>query len=286
MEAVDPDLLVIGRFARLVGLSVGALRHYDDLDILRPAWVDPETGYRSYRRDQLATARLIVRLRDLELPLDGIRAYLGTDDPAERRRLLTDHRRRIEARTFRLQYVLHVVGRLLADPAGSADPKEVITMTTPTTDAISDIDGATHRALGVALYNHTWTLLEKADRTPTETDEMIHSAHASRFHWSRAESSEPVNLARGEWQCSRVYAVLGRGEPALWHARRCLAINEANGQADWDIASAYEAMARAAGVAGDPDAAAEWKAKATTALDGIADKDDREVIENDLATLP
>jgi DNA-binding transcriptional MerR regulator len=286
MELPDADLLVIGRFARLVGLSVGALRHYDDLDILRPAWVDPETGYRSYRRDQLETARLIVRLRDLEVPLEGIRAYLGTDDPAERRRLLTDHRRRIEARTFRLQYVLHVVGRLLADPRGSADPKEVITMTTPTTDALSDIDGATHRALGVALYNHTWTLLEKADRTPAETDEMIHAAHASRFHWSRADGTEPVNLARGEWQCSRVYAVLGRGEPALWHARRCLAIHEAAGAADWDIASAYEAMARATGVAGDPDAAAVWKAKATTALDGIADKDDREVIENDLATLP
>jgi DNA-binding transcriptional MerR regulator len=286
MEPPDADLLVIGRFARLVGLSVGALRHYDDLDILRPAWVDPETGYRSYRRDQLETARLIVRLRDLEVPLEGIRAYLGTDDPAERRRLLTDHRRRIEARTFRLQYALHVVGRLLADPSGTTDHKEVITMTTPTTDALSDIDAATHRALGVALYNHTWTLLEKSDRTPAETDEMIHSAHASRFHWSRAEGSEPVNLARGEWQCSRVYAVLGRGEPALWHARRCVEINEASGQGDWDIASAYEAMARASGVAGDTDAAAEWKARATTALDGIADQDDREVIENDLATLP
>jgi DNA-binding transcriptional MerR regulator len=286
MEHPEADLLVIGRFARLVGLSVGALRHYDDLDILRPAWVDPETGYRSYRRDQLETARLIVRLRDLEVPLEGIRAYLGTDDPAERRRLLTDHRRRIEARTFRLQYVLHVLGRLVADPHAPADPKEVITMTTPTTDALSDIDAATHRALGVALYNHTWTLLEKPDRTPAETDEMIHSAHASRFHWSRAEGSEPVNLARGEWQCSRVYAVLGRAEPALWHARRCLAINEANGQADWDIASAYEAMARASGVAGDQAAAADWKAKATAALEGIADRDDREVIENDLATLP
>ena len=81
MEHADPDLLVIGRFARLAGLSVGALRHYDELDILRPAWVDPETGYRSYRRDQLEPARTIVRLRDLEVPLETIRAYLGTDDP-------------------------------------------------------------------------------------------------------------------------------------------------------------------------------------------------------------
>jgi DNA-binding transcriptional MerR regulator len=283
MELPDPDLLVIGRFARLVGLSVGALRHYDDLDILRPAWVDPATGYRSYRRDQLETARTIARLRDLELPLEGIRDYLGTDDPADRRRLLSDHRRRIEARTFRLQYILHVVGRLAADPT---DPKEATAMTTPTTDTLTELDGAAHRALGVALYNHVWTLLEKADRTPAQIDEMIHAAHASRFHWSRAEGTEPVNLARGEWQCSRVYAVLGRGEPALWHARRCLAIDEASGAADWDIASAYEAMARASGVAGDPDAAADWKAKAVAALDAIADSDDREVIENDLATLP
>lgn len=289
MEPPDPDLLVIGRFARLVGLSVGALRHYDDLDILRPAWVDPDTGYRSYRRDQLETGRTIVRLRDLELPLDTIRAYLGTDDPAERRRLLIDHRRRIEARTFRLRYVLHAVGRLAADPASPTDPnapQEATTMTSPTTDALTDLDGATHRALGVALFNHVWTLLEKPDRTPAETDEMIHAAHASRFHWSRAEGGETVNLARGEWQCSRVYAVLGRGEPALWHARRCVAINEASGTADWDIASAYEAMARASAVTGDPVAAADWKARATAALDGIADKDDREVIEGDLSTLP
>jgi DNA-binding transcriptional MerR regulator len=285
MEHADPDLLVIGRFARLAGLSVGALRHYDELDILRPAWVDPETGYRSYRRDQLEPARTIVRLRDLEVPLETIRAYLGTDDPAERRRLLADHRGRIEARTFRLQRVLHVVGQLADPPTTTTTATEPSTMSAPTLDALTDLDPATHRALGVALFNHTWTLLEKADRTPAETDEMIHAAHASRFHWGRALDAVPANLARGEWQCSRVYAVLGRGEPALWHARRCVAINEAAGIADWDIASAYEAMARASAVAGDRTAAVEWKEKAEAALDGIADQDDRDLIEGDLATL-
>lgn len=159
-------------------------------------------------------------------------------------------------------------------------------MTTPTADALTELDGAMHRALGTALFNHTWTLLEKADRTPAEIDEMIHAAHASRFHWSRAEGSEPVNLSRGEWQCSRVYATLGRGEPALWHARRCLEINEAAGRGDWDIASAYEAMARASAVAGDALAAADWKARAVAALDGIADQDDRDVVKGDIATLP
>jgi DNA-binding transcriptional MerR regulator len=245
------DLLSIGRFARLAGLSVGALRHYDELDLLRPARTDPFTGYRSYRTDQLETARTIVAMRDLEVPLETIRELLATDDPAGRRRLLREHRSRIEARTFRLQRVLHILGQL-----SSEDPA-AMTTTVPT-----EIDPATRRKLAADLFNRTWTLLEKPDRTATEDDEMIHCAHASRFHWG--EVGADVNLARGEWQCSRVYAVLGRAEPALWHARRCLAINEASGMGDWDIASAYE----------------------VAALDGIADKDEREIIEGDIATLP
>jgi DNA-binding transcriptional MerR regulator len=275
----DLDLLTIGRFARLAGLSVGALRHYDELDLLRPARTDPATSYRLYRRDQLETARTIVRMRDLEVPLETIRDLLATDDPAEGRRLLAAHRTRIEARTFRLQRILHILGRL-----SSEDPTDMTT--TPAAATTTELDPATRRKLAAELFNHTWTLLEKPDRTPAEDDEMIHSAHASRFHWGEVGIGEPVNLGRGEWQCSRVYAVLGRAEPALWHARRCVAINEAGGHADWDLASAYEAMARAYLTAGDLAEMAAWKAKATTALDGIADKDDRDLIEGDLATLP
>jgi DNA-binding transcriptional MerR regulator len=270
------DLLTIGRFARLAGVSVGALRHYDDLDLLRPARTDPSTKYRWYRRDQLETARTIVRMRDLEVPLETIRDLLASDDPATRRRILGDHRARIEARTFRLQRVLHVLGQL-----SSEDPTAMTATPAPT-----DIDPTTRRTLATDLFNHTWTLLEKPDRTPEEDDEMIHSAHASRYHWGEVDDGDAVHLARGEWQCSRVYAVLGRAEPALWHARRCLAINRASDSGDWDLASAYEAMARAYLTAGDAEQVVTWKARATAALDGIADPDDREVIEGDLATLP
>jgi DNA-binding transcriptional MerR regulator len=273
------ELLPIGRFARLSGLSVGALRHYDELDLLRPARTDPFTSYRLYRRDQLAAARTIVRLRDLEVPLETIRELLATDDPAERRRLLREHRTRIEARTFRLQRVLHILGQL-----SSEDPTPMTTSTASTEP--TELDPATRRKLAADLFNHTWTLLERTDRKPEQVDEMIHSAHASRYHWGEVPDREAVHLARGEWQCSRVYAVLGRAEPALWHARRCLEINEAAANADWDIASAYEAMARAHMVAGDVDQVATWKAKAVAALDAIADPDDREIVEGDIATLP
>lgn len=155
----------------------------------------------------------------------------------------------------------------------------------PENDSTS-LDPSAHRALGAALFNQVWTLLEKPDRTPADVDEMIHAAHASRFHWSHAADVDPSNLARGEWQCSRVYAVLGRAEPAIWHATRCQAILESNGIGDFDIAAAYEALARAHAVAGDPTTAAGWKAMAVAALDGITDADDRQVIEDDLARLP
>jgi hypothetical protein len=148
------------------------------------------------------------------------------------------------------------------------------------------LDPDTHRQVGVALFNHVWRLLETDERTAEQDDEMVHAAHASRWHWSRTGVSDlPQRLAVGEWQCSRVYAVLGRGEPALHHARRCLALVEAGGLEEWVAASAYEAMARASSVAGDRAAFEEWRARARAAADEITDEGDREVIEGDLATL-
>jgi DNA-binding transcriptional MerR regulator len=274
------DLLPIGRFARLTGLSIGALRHYDELDLLRPAEVDRFTGYRRYRRDQLETARAIARLRDLEVPLDEIRLVLAADDPAEGRRRVAEHRARIEARINRLQRILHVLGQL-------SEGREPLVSETTTATA-PELDATAHRRLGVDLFNSTWTLIEKPDRTPGETDEMIHAAHASRYHWSKAGTT--VNLGRGEWQIARVYSVLRRAEPALWHAGRCLAYVEAAvaaGEAeDWDLPAAREAMARAAAVAGDEAEAIRWRDLAREALTAIEDPADRELIEGDLATLP
>ena len=279
MVDMDDDLLSIGRFARLTGISVGALRHYDELDLLRPADVDRFTGYRRYRREQVETGRIIARLRDLEVPLDEIRLVLAADDPALQRRRIADHRSRIEARINRLQRVLHVLGQLSAG-------KEPLVPDSPAAIA-PDLDAAAHRRLAVDLFNFTWTLIEKADRTPAEIDDMIHAAHASRYHWSKAGTN--ANLARGEWQCARVYSVLGRAEPALWHAARCLAyveIASAAGEAeDWDIAGAYEANARAAAVAGDTAAAIAWRDKARSALREVKNPADRELIEGDVDTL-
>lgn len=149
-----------------------------------------------------------------------------------------------------------------------------------------ELDPTTHRQLAAGLYNYTWTLMEKTDRTAEETDLMIHAAHASRFHWEALAAA--ANRSRGEWMCSRVYSVIGRGEPALWHARRCLDLVDAGGDGfeDWDRGTAYEALARAHAVAGDRAEAESYKALAAAELPRIAEDDDREVLAKDLASIP
>ena len=140
-----------------------------------------------------------------------------------------------------------------------------------------------HRKLAVSLFNETWTYLDKPNRTPAETDRMIHMAHASRFHWEQV--GKPVNLGRGEWQVSRVHAIAGHADAALYHGMRCLEILQENEIGDWDVAAACEAIARAYMVAGDSEKTAEFIAKARQACESIKDPDDRDVVLKDLETI-
>ena len=71
------DLLSIGTFADMTRLSIKALRLYDELGILRPLHIDPQTGYRYYGVDQLPSARMIRNMRDMDMPLATIRRLLA-----------------------------------------------------------------------------------------------------------------------------------------------------------------------------------------------------------------
>ncbi len=145
----------------------------------------------------------------------------------------------------------------------------------PTTD---------HKELGRSLNGLVWRLLARNDRTAEDDARMVDAAHASQYHWR--EGGGPPGT-RGEWLISHVYAVLGRAEPALHHARRCLELVQAEPEvADFDHAYAAEAMARALACAGGLVEAASWHDRATVAGAGIADGEDREIFTGDLATGP
>lgn len=110
------DTLSIGAFARASRLSLKALRLYDDLGLLPPDRVDPDTGYRFYTPAQIGTARLIGLLRTVEMPLADIRALL--DAPAHERAGRVEAYWR-EAQSLHLQRAAvarHLIHTLRGDP--------------------------------------------------------------------------------------------------------------------------------------------------------------------------
>lgn len=140
-----------------------------------------------------------------------------------------------------------------------------------------------HRKSAVDLFNGTWRLLEKRGRTAKDIDMLIHGAHASRYHWGRV--GKPINVAIGEWQVSHMYAVLGRGEPATYHAQRCLELCRKEGLRDFILAFAYEALARADAVAGRRRDLRKHLAMARAAGEEIAEEDDRARFFEDLRSI-
>jgi len=275
VESVETEsLMPIGRFARQTGLTVKALRHYDELGLLRPAAVDAATGYRLYSARQAERAEGIRLLRRLEVPLDDIATLLASGDPAAVRRILVDHQRRTVLRSVHLKTILQGLQPLI-------DGKEPVMGT-----HAEALDAETERRLGIDLFNRTWTLMEKTDRTREDDDEMLHCAHASAYHWLRVGTQ--ANRARSEWQCSRVNAILEHVDPALRHASRCLELVEGSPEEmeEFDLPAAYEALGRAYCVAGDRDEARRYVELGRAETAKIADEDDRAIMEADFATIP
>lgn len=92
---MEPIMLSIGEFAQWSGLTVKALRLYDERGILAPAEVDPHSGYRRYAAGQLRDAMMIKALRDAGVPLPEVGAALAAPDRAGE--LLRRHRERVLA---------------------------------------------------------------------------------------------------------------------------------------------------------------------------------------------
>ncbi|MCX4982536.1 MerR family transcriptional regulator [Streptomyces sp. NBC_00572] len=130
------NLLPIGQFAQASGLSVTALRHYDASGVLTPAFVDPDTGYRYFRRDQLRGAQLVRALRQLDMPVERVRALLaggdGGGDAADLERALRAHLGAAERRLDVQRSVVHSLLTRLAGPSGPSGPSGPTGSTGPT----------------------------------------------------------------------------------------------------------------------------------------------------------
>ena len=198
-------------------------------------------------------------------------------------RVLRAHRRRLEARPARVRGDLHRVTHLLEDleddtvdaPAGAALPD-------PTAPPAAPVTAGDEKRLAAELFNGVWALMETEDRTPAQDDRMLHMAHASRFHWEQVgHPGQPG--ARGVALLPRLRRPPPSGAVPAPCPSRAGDLQE-HGIADWDLAFAHEALARAHAVAGDPAAAREEAREARAVA--IADDEDRKLLLDDLRSLP
>lgn len=156
-------MLAIGEFSRLTHLSVRTLRRYHEAGLLEPADVDDATGYRSYSADQIPTAQVIHRLRELDVPLPDVRRILRSPDPHTRAALVADHLQRLEAQLDRTRAAVASLQRLLRpDPA----PAEVELRAVPAATVAAVEDDVTHDEV-IAWYAGAMAELDAAVKEPT-----------------------------------------------------------------------------------------------------------------------
>ncbi len=140
-----------------------------------------------------------------------------------------------------------------------------------------------HRQLAVSLFNRTWELLDQPTRSHEERAEMLTVAFASRHHWR--EAGEARNFAISDWQISRAAAVLGYADLAEEYGQRSLEIASGAHLGPFYEGYAHEALARAAGLAGNRDLKAKHLDIAYTMLDQIDEASEREMLGPDLDEL-
>jgi tetratricopeptide (TPR) repeat protein len=137
-----------------------------------------------------------------------------------------------------------------------------------------------HKKFAKKGFNEAWDYLDKKNRTAEDEQQMLHLAHASRYHWSFIGSAR--NFAVGDWQLSRVYAALNEPRLALHFAKSALEITQKNKLSE-NLASAYEGMARAYAIAKEKRSAMDYIKKAREALDTTKmSKEDKKVYSDQI----
>jgi hypothetical protein len=123
-------------------------------------------------------------------------------------------------------------------------------------------------------------MLVKEHRTKDEDELLKHNAHASMYHW--LQIGETINFVRGEWMLARVYTVLEVKAKALHYALRCLDITQQLDLKDYDLAIAYECVARAYALVGDKIFSDKYFKLAVEAGELISEADDKKQFFDDL----
>jgi hypothetical protein len=142
---------------------------------------------------------------------------------------------------------------------------------------------AAHKYFAAHCFNKAWDLIEKPNRTTEDERLMVALNQASIYHWLNRPDCEPKHLSVGYWQASRIQAIVGNAVEARRHAEVCLSYSVA--LEPFFLGYAYEALARAAHVAGDTGAVAKHLTLADEQAALVVREHDRELLVKDLEGL-
>ncbi|WP_310551587.1 MerR family transcriptional regulator [Paenibacillus glufosinatiresistens] len=106
------EYLSIGEVSKLKGVSVKSLRYYDEMHILKPAYVNPDTGYRYYTQEQLVTLDVIMMCVELNIPLKRFGRYQDESGALRLDRILEDGQEIARRQAARIQATLARMRRL------------------------------------------------------------------------------------------------------------------------------------------------------------------------------
>jgi len=138
-----------------------------------------------------------------------------------------------------------------------------------------------HQKFAKSINGRVWELLQKSARSQIEDDEMLYAAHACTYHWRFVGTA--IHQQRGEWLISRVHVVLDHPQEALRHAERCFQLTSDHKDliTDFDIAYAYEGLARAHALLGDQTEAEKYYRLAEQTGNAIKDDQDKSIFLGD-----
>ncbi len=139
-----------------------------------------------------------------------------------------------------------------------------------------------HRVFSVDAFNSAWDLIEKADRSEADIEEMIALAQASAWHWSQRQDVRPKNLSISAWQLARVYTEAGRYDEAERYANQSLELCQSGAVGPVYTGYAYEALARLARKTDQLELRDEWLALARAEAEKVEDALDRDQLIRDL----
>ena len=200
-------MLTIGEFSRYVAVSIRSLRHYDAIDLFKPAYTDPDTGYRYYLIDQLVDLYHILDLKDLGWSLEEIKQWTQSEVSLdEQHQLITEKYQRIcqrmEQDTRRLNELRF---RLQEIESASTTPQPIILVKQIPIQQVISIRQVLPNCHQVArLYQQLREAMASAD-IPHKSGRLMGVCHVDRAKQENWESD--------------AYYVLANGEPVFYYER-------------------------------------------------------------------